>query len=92
MIFHITLVNNEGIMSEHTLDLACTDDITWEDFAQLRSVKDLMLMNPTMTILDVTPDGMPDWFSDGELMSRQLTNFGLKVTREAFKQTVYEEL
>lgn len=79
-------------MSEHTLDLACTDDITWEDFIQLRSVKDLMLINPTMTILDVTPDGMPDIFTDTEMQFRQLSNLGLKVTREAFKQTVYEEL
>jgi hypothetical protein len=92
MIFHITLVNSEGIMLEQSLDLPITDDATYEQFMQLASVKELLLMNPTMTILDVTPDGMPDWFSDGDMMLRQLTNFGIKAVREPFKQTVYEEL
>ena len=91
MKFHITLINDQGIMSEHSLDLPITDDATWAEFIKLEAVKDLLLMNPTMTILDVTPDGMPDTFSDGEIMFRQLKNFGIRAVREPNKQTVYEE-
>ena len=61
-------------MTEHTLDLPVTPEITYHDFERLKEVKELLLMNPTMTLQDVTPDGMPDWFTDEEQMSRQKAN------------------
>ena len=79
-------------MTEQSLDLPCTDEARYEEFMQLEAVKDLLLMNPTMTILDVTPDGMPDWFSDGDMMDSQLRNCGIKAIREPNKQTVYEDI
>lgn len=79
-------------MLEQSLDLPITDDARYEEFMSMRAVKELLLMNPTMTILDVTPDGMPDSFTDAEMQTRQLTNLGIKAVREPFKQTVYEEL
>ena len=79
-------------MLEHTLDLACTDEATWAEFMQQAKVKDLMLMNPTMTILDVTPEGMPDWFSDAEQQSRQLANMGLKKTQAIGHAPEYEDI
>ena len=92
MIFHITLINDQGIMLEHSLDLACTDGATWAEFIALPAVKDLQLMNPTMKILDVTPDGMPDWFSDAEQQSRQLANMGMKKTQVVGYAPEYQEL
>jgi hypothetical protein len=64
MKYHITLMNQAGIMVEHTLDLPVEPEITWHDFENLKEVRDLLLLNPTMWLQDVTPDGMPDWFSD----------------------------
>jgi hypothetical protein len=61
-------------MTEHLLDLPVTPEITYYDFERLKEVKELLLMNPTMRLHDVTPDGMPDWFTDEEMMARQKAN------------------
>ena len=61
-------------MTEHTLDLPVTPEITWHDFERLEQVQNLLLMNPTMRLHDVTPDGMPDWFTDEEQMLNQKAN------------------
>jgi len=92
MKYTLTLITTDGLTLEECLDLSVEDTITWADFINLTAVKDLLLLHPHMTLVDVTPDDMPNWFTDSEFLSRQLNHFGLKVTREAFKQTVYEEL
>lgn len=61
-------------MTEHTLELPVTPEITYYDFERLKEVKELLLMNPTMRLQDVTPDGMPDRFTDDEQMLRQKAN------------------
>ena len=61
-------------MTEHDLDLPVTAEITWHDFEQLALVKDLLLMNPTMRLHDVTPDGMPDRFTEDEWTILQKAN------------------
>ena len=63
MKYIITLSNDHGAMLEETLDLPVEDTITWHDFSQLRLVKDLVLANPSMQIIDITPEGMPDIFT-----------------------------
>ena len=50
-------------MLESTLDLPVEDTISWQDFVQLRLVRDLVLANPTMQIIDITPQGMADSFT-----------------------------
>ena len=92
MKFHITLINDSGFMLEHTLNLPITDQATWDDFVSMSAVRELLLMNPTMTILDVTPDGMPDRFNDGESLLIQLGHMGLKKTQNALGATEYEEI
>jgi hypothetical protein len=79
-------------MLEETLNLPITDQANYEEFMAMRAVRDLLLVNPTMTILDVTPDGMPDWFSDGESLKRQLEHMGLKKTQNALGATEYEDI
>lgn len=74
MKYHLILINDHGFCSEHTLDLPVTPEITWHDFERLELVQNLLLMNPTMTLHDVTPDGMPDWFTDEEQMLNQKAN------------------
>jgi hypothetical protein len=61
-------------MQEHDLDLPVTPEITYYDFERLKEVKELLLLNPTMQLQDVTPHGMPDRFTDEEMMSRQKAN------------------
>ena len=61
-------------MQEHSLDLPVTPEITYYYFERLELVKDLLLMNPTMQLLDVTPEGMSDWFSDEQLLINQRAN------------------
>jgi hypothetical protein len=61
-------------MQEHDLDLPVTPEITYHDFLNLKEVKELLLLNPTMSLQDVTPDGMPDRFTDEEIMSNQRAN------------------
>jgi hypothetical protein len=70
-------------MTEHTLDLPVTPEITYYDFERLKEVKELLLLNPTMRLQDVTPDGMPDRLTDDEIMSNQKANMldsGLEFT------------
>jgi hypothetical protein len=90
MKYIITLINSEGIMSEHTLQLPVSSDIQWHDFVALSQVKNLLLMNPTMTILDVTPEGMSDRFTDEQMMANQLAAMGIKTTKNQKGITVYE--
>ena len=74
MKYHITLLNDQGSMLTHTLELAVTPEITWQDFERLEQVRELLLLNPTTHLQDVTPDGMSDWFSDEQLMWNQIAN------------------
>jgi hypothetical protein len=74
MKYYITLMNTVGIMSEHVLELPVTPEIKWHDFESLEQVQELLLLNPTMRLQDVTPEGMPDWFTDEEQMIRQIAN------------------
>jgi hypothetical protein len=92
MKYHLTLINDHGFFSEHTLDLPVTDDITWQDFVKLSRVKDLLLMNPTMRLHDVTPDGMPSWYTDDQLLQITLHHQGIRKTQGATGVTVYEDL
>lgn len=62
-------------MQEHDLDLPVTPEITYHEFLGIKEVKELLIMNPTMQLQDVTPEGMPDWFSDEEFLQRQKSNF-----------------
>jgi hypothetical protein len=79
-------------MLEESLDLPVSDDISWQDFTQLSKVKDLLLLNPSMTLLDVTPDGMPSWYTDEQLLTLTLTNMGQRKTRGSKGEPVYEDL
>ena len=92
MKYHLTLINTEGFMLEQTLDLPVDDTANYSEFMSMRAVKELMLMNPTMTIIDVTPDGMPDTFSDEERMRRQLLNMGIKKSINAQGAPEYEDI
>jgi hypothetical protein len=92
MKYILTLITTDGLMLEETLDLPCEDTITWQDFMSLGAVKDLMLLHPSMTIIDVTPHGMPDWFSDEEQRQRQLANMGMKKTQVVGYAPEYQEL
>ena len=76
MKYHLILINTEGYMTEHTLELPVTPEISWPDFEQLSQVKDLLLQNPSMRLHDVTPDGMPSWFTDEEWMTIQQNHMG----------------
>jgi len=78
-------------MLEYTLDLPVDPEITWKDFEGLSQVKNLLLLNPTMKILDVTPEGMPDRFTDEQQMLNQFHNMGIKRSRNEKGVSVYEE-
>jgi hypothetical protein len=67
-------MNTAGIMQLHEMELPVSPEITYHDFERLELVKELLLLNPTMRLQDVTPDGMPDKFTDEEQMSRQIAN------------------
>jgi hypothetical protein len=83
MKYHLTLINTDGFIIEESLDLPLNDDARYEEFISLPAVKELLLMNPTMRILDVTPAGMPNWFTDEQQLNNQLANMGIKKTRNA---------
>lgn len=83
MQYHITLVN----LTTHTLDLPIQDTATWEDFENLSAVRAL-----GHKVLDVTPVGMPDRFTDEEMLTNQLTRFGIKRTRRADGLSEYGEI
>ena len=92
MKYHLTLINTEGFCIEESLDLPVDDTANWAEFISMSAVKELMLMNPTMTIVDVTPDGMPASFTDEERMRRQLSNMGIKKSINAQGAPEYEDI
>ena len=69
MKFQILLLNELGTYTQHELALPVNAEIHWDDFVNLRAVKDLLLANPNSSIIDITPEGMPDWFSDEQDMA-----------------------
>jgi hypothetical protein len=77
-------------MLEHCLVLPITDQATWDEFMSMRAVKELLLLNPTMRIIDVTPDGMPDRYTDEQQLTNQLSNMGIKRSRNLKGVSVYE--
>ena len=91
MLYHLTLINSQGFMQEHSLDLPVNDTVQYNEFIALPAVKELLLMHPTMQIQDVTPDGMSDTFSIEETMQRQLHNMGIKKSRKENGAPLYEE-
>ena len=92
MKYHLTLSNTEGFIIEESMDLPVNDTANWAEFMSMSAIKELLLMNPTMTIVDVTPDGMPDWFTDEEKMTRQLANMGIKKTLNAKGVSEYADI
>jgi hypothetical protein len=56
MKFEILLLNEQGTYTEHELTLPVGSDIHWDDFVNLRAVKDLLLANPNSSIIDITPE------------------------------------
>jgi len=92
MKYILTLITADGLALEETLDLPVDDTITWADFVNLRSVKELLLLHPHMTLIDVTPEGMPDSFTDAEQQQRQLANMGLKKTHAIGHAPEYEDI
>lgn len=91
MKYIITLINTSGIILEETLDLPVEDTISWADFVQLRLVKDLLLANPSMEIVDITPIGMPNSYSAEQQLINTLRHQGLRKGQNAMGQTSYEE-
>jgi hypothetical protein len=79
-------------MIEELLDLPVEPEISWSDFLSLSQVKNLLLLNPTMTLLDVTPNGMPDTFTDEEKMRRQLFSMGIKKTVNSLGVSEYQDI
>ena len=92
MKYHLTLINTEGFMVEETLDLPVDDTIQWADFVQLGRVRECLLMHPTMRLIDVTPDGMPESFTDAEQQQRQLANMGLRKSINDQGAPQYEDI
>jgi hypothetical protein len=92
MKYHLTLRNPEGIMLEQTVDLPVEDSITWHDFTQLSKVKDLLLLNPSMTLWDVTPDGVPDRYTEEQILRITLQHQGLRKSQAQSGATVYQDL
>lgn len=58
MKFEILLLNELGTYTEHELALPVGSDIHWDDFVNLRAVKDLLLANPNSSIIDITPEDL----------------------------------
>ena len=87
MKFIITLSD----ATEHTLHLPVLDSITWDEFMRLELVQDLLLLNPTLSIIDVSPEGMPDRFTDAQAMAHQLEHQGLRKGVSAKGAPVYFE-
>jgi hypothetical protein len=79
-------------MLEETVDLPVEPEISWNDFENLTQIKHLLLLNPTMRLHDVTPDGMPDRFTDEQQINNQLANMGIKRTRNLHGVSEYETI
>ena len=92
MKYTLTLITADGLALESTLDLPVDDTITWADFVQLRAVKELLLLHPHMTLIDVTPEDMPDSFTDAEQQQRQLANMGLRKSINNQGAPQYEDI
>ena len=92
MNYHLTLINDHGIILEETVDLAVTDDIKWHDFEQLAEVRLLLMRNPTMKLLDVTPDGMPSWYTDEQILTLTMKNMGQRKRLGSRGEPVYEDI
>jgi len=78
MKYILTLINDMGMIAEETLELPVSDDITWQDFVQLTLVKNLLLTFPSMQLVDITPQDMPDRFTEADIMRIQLSHQGLR--------------
>jgi hypothetical protein len=76
MIYHVILQDSQGTQTTHTIDVDCDALSTWSAFAQQQPVKQLLLLHPNQTLYDVTPDGMPDWFTDEQELSNQRAQMG----------------
>jgi hypothetical protein len=70
MKYHITTLTDMGVFETHVLDLPVDDSITWPDFVNLTPVRQL-----TGQIVDITPDGMPDQFTDPEQLNNSRRYF-----------------
>lgn len=93
MKFYITLINNQnGILFDESITLPVSMEITWEDFVNLRPVKELLSSYVNCEIVDITPEGMPDKFTEAETLDNILEHQGMKKTRNAQGLSVYEEL
>lgn len=69
MIYHITTVD----YVTHTLDLPLEDTDSLNAFEQHPQVKALGL-----PVIDITPDGMPDRYTDEEQMTITLRHQGIR--------------
>ena len=85
-------MNSDGICHEETLSLPVSAEIAWEDFICLFDVKNLLLEHPTMWLQDVTPDGMPDRFTDEQHLRNQLEHQGIRKTFNNQGAPRYEEV
>jgi hypothetical protein len=74
MIYHITTVD----YTTHILDLPLEETDSIQAFEQHPDVVAL-----GQSVLDITPDGMPDRFTDEEMMTILLRHQGIR--RGAFK-------
>jgi hypothetical protein len=87
MNYTLTLINDQGFMLEETLDLPVSDDISWQDFAQLSAVKNLLLLNPSMQLIDITPWDMPASFTDEEMRQRQNSYMKNTESTDSYEET-----
>lgn len=69
MLYHITTVD----YITHTLDLPLEETDSLEAFEQHPEIRAL-----GQPILDITPDGMPDRFTDEEMMTILLRHQGIR--------------
>jgi hypothetical protein len=70
MKYHITTLTHGGEYATHSLDLAVEDTISWQDFVNLSPVRQL-----EGKIVDITPDGMPDQYTDPEQLNNSRRYF-----------------
>lgn len=78
MKYIVTLITTDGLTMEETLDLPVEPTISWSDFVSLSAVRELTLLNPHMTVCDVSPWDMPASFTDEQMKTIQLSNMGLR--------------
>jgi hypothetical protein len=86
MIYHVILQDSQGAQTAHTVVVDCDANSTWSAFEQQQPVKQLLHLHPNQTLYDVTPDGMPDWFTDEQELSNQRAHMGPS------RQTIPEDL